>query len=152
MHLSSFGVLVCLGITRPLIVRLRPFYTFVIMCPHFCPFLYKYASFSSVILISVGLIHTQRREFLIWWQRQNEFLLPRVRRSLGAKVAARDRGALSGPGSLAERARIAEVARDAEASETCKRLYVLPEGLARSRRLSLGGTLFIVVWITAAEA
>ena len=65
---------------------------------------------------------------------------------------ARDRGALSGPGSLPERARIAEVARDAEASETCKRLYILPEGLARRRRLSLGGMLFIVVWITAAEA
>ena len=85
---------------------------------------------------------------------QNELLprvreLPRVRRSLGAKVAARERGALSGPGSLPERARIAEVARDAEASESRKRLCVLSEGLARRRRiLSLGGRLFIVVWIT----
>ena len=72
--------------------------------------------------------------------------LPRVRRSLGAKVAARERGALSGPGSLPERARIAEVARDAEASESCKRLCVLSEGLARRRRiLSLGERLCIVV-------
>ena len=53
---------------------------------------------------------------------QHEYLLlrvcelPRVRRSLGAKVATRKRGALSGPGSLPERARIAEVARDTEAS------------------------------------
>ena len=75
--------------------------------------------------------------------------LPRERRSLGAKVAARERGALSGPRSLPERARIAEVARDAEASETCKRLCVLPEGLARRRRkLSLRGRLCIAVWIT----
>ena len=66
-----------------------------------------------------------------------------MRRSLGAKVAARERGALSGPGSLPERARIAEVARDAEASETCKRLCVLSEGLARRHRiLSLEGRLF----------
>ena len=75
--------------------------------------------------------------------------LPRERRSLGAKVAARERGALSGPRSLPERARIAEVARDAEASDTCKRLCVLPEGLARRRRkLSLRGRLCIAVWIT----
>ena len=76
--------------------------------------------------------------------------LPRERRSLGAKVAARERGALSGPRSLPERARIAEVARDAEASETCMRSCVLPEGLARRRRgLSLSKKrLFIAVWIT----
>ena len=86
---------------------------------------------------------------------QEGILLPRVRelpgerRSLGAKVAARERGALSGPGSLPERARIAEVARDAEASEICKRLCVLPEGLARRRRrLSLRGRLCIAGWIT----
>ena len=86
---------------------------------------------------------------------QNELLLPRVRelprvrRSLGAKVAARERGALSGPGSLPERARIAEVAKDAEASATCKKLCVMSEGLARRRiGLSLGGRLFIAVWIT----
>ena len=86
---------------------------------------------------------------------QNELLLPRVRelprvrRSLGAKVAARERGALSGPGSLPERARIAEVARDAEASATCKKLCVMSEGLARRRiGLSLGGRLFVAVWIT----
>ena len=87
---------------------------------------------------------------------QVDILLPRVRelpgkrRSLGAKVAARKRGALSGPGSLPERARIAEVATDAEASETCKRSCVLPEGLARRRRgLSLSvKRLFIAVWIT----
>ena len=87
---------------------------------------------------------------------QEDILLPRVRelpgkrRSLGAKVAARKRGALSGPGSLPERARIAEVATDAEASETCKRSCVLPEGLARRRRgLSLSvKRLFIAVWIT----
>ena len=49
---------------------------------------------------------------------------------------------------LPERARIAEVARDAEASEICKRSCVLPEGLARTRRkLSLRGRLFISVWI-----
>ena len=60
-----------------------------------------------------------------------------MRRPLGAKVAARERGALSGPGSLPERARIAEVARDAEASETCKRLCVLSD-----RILSLEGRLF----------
>ena len=72
-----------------------------------------------------------------------------MRRSLGAKVAARERGALSGPGSLPERAKIAEVARDAEASGTCKRLCVSSEELARRRRrLPLGGTLFVAVWIT----
>ena len=60
---------------------------------------------------------------------QNEYLLPRVRelprvrRSLGAKVATR--GTLNGPGLLPERARIAEVARDAEASESCKRLRIV---------------------------
>ena len=60
------------------------------------------------------------------------------------KVAARERGALSGPGSLPERERIVEVARDAEVSEICKRLCVLPEGLARRHRgLSLRGRLFI---------
>ena len=75
--------------------------------------------------------------------------LPRERRSLGAKVAARERGVLSGPGSLPERVRIAEVARDAEASEVCKRLCVLPEGLARRfRRLSHRERLFIAGWIT----
>ena len=86
---------------------------------------------------------------------QEYTLLPRVRelprewRSLGAKVAAREWGALSGPRSLPERARIAEVARDAEASETCKRLCVLPKGLAwRRRKLSLRGRLCIAVWIT----
>ena len=43
-------------ITRPLIVHLRPFHTFVIMCPHFCSLVvYVYASF-SVIIISVGHI------------------------------------------------------------------------------------------------
>ena len=75
--------------------------------------------------------------------------LPRERRSLGAKVAARERGALSGPRSLPERARIAEVARDAEASETCMRSCVLPQELARRRRgLSLTEKgLFIAVWI-----
>ena len=46
---------------------------------------------------------------------QEGILLPRVRelpgkrRSLGAKVAARERGTLSGPGSLPERAMIAEI-------------------------------------------
>ena len=75
--------------------------------------------------------------------------LPRERRSLGAKVAVRERGALSGPRSLPERASFTEVARDAEASETCKRLCVLPEGLARRRRkLSLRGRLCIAMWIT----
>ena len=65
---------------------------------------------------------------------QNKYLLPRVRelprvrRSLGAKVAARERGALSGPGSLPKRARIAEAARDAETSETCKRLCYCQRG------------------------
>ena len=44
------------------------------------------------------------------------------------KVTAKERGALSEPGSLPERARIAEVARDNEASETCKRLCVLSGG------------------------
>ena len=57
--------------------------------------------------------------------------LPGEQRSLGAKVTAREQGVLSRPGLLPERARIAEVARDTEASETCKRLCVLPEGLAR---------------------
>ena len=77
------------------------------------------------------------------------FELPRVRRSLGAKVTARKRGALSGPGLLPERVRITEVARDTEASESCKRLCVLSEGLARKHRiLSLEGRLCIVVWIT----
>ena len=87
---------------------------------------------------------------------QEDILLPRVRelpgkrRSLGAKVTTRERGALSRPGSLPEIARIAEVARDAEASETCKRSCVSPEGLARRRRgLSLSvKRLFIAVWIT----
>ena len=76
--------------------------------------------------------------------------LPRERRSLGAKVAARERGALSGPTSLPERARIAEVARDAEASENCMRSCVLPQELARRRRgLSLTEKgLLIAVWIT----
>ena len=86
---------------------------------------------------------------------QEDTLLPRVRelpgerRSLGVKVAARERGALSGPGSLPERVRIAEVARDVEASEICKGLCVLPEGMARRRRrLSPRGRLCIAVWIT----
>ena len=86
---------------------------------------------------------------------QNEYLLPRVRelprvRSLlEAKVAARERGVLSGQGMLPERTRIAEVARDGEASETCKRLYVLSEGLARRHiGFSLGGRLCTGVWIT----
>ena len=55
---------------------------------------------------------------------------------------------LSGLRSLPERARITEVAKDTEANAS-KRLYVLPEGLPRRhRRFSLGGRLFIVVWIT----
>ena len=60
--------------------------------------------------------------------------LPGKRRSLGVKVAARERG-----GAL----------RDAEESETHKRSCVLSEGLARRRRrLSLRERLFIAVWIT----
>ena len=48
-----------------------------------------------------------------------------------------------------KRVRSAEVARDTEASETCKRLCVLPEGLAwRRRKLSLRGRLCIAMWIT----
>ena len=97
-----------------------------------------------------------------WWigerqlpRGQQYTLLPRVcelpgeHRSLGVKVTARERGALSAPRSLPERDRITEVAIDTEASEICKRLCVLPEGLARRRRkLSLRGRLCIALWIT----
>ena len=57
---------------------------------------------------------------------------------------------MSRPGLLPERVRIAEVSRDAEGSETCKRSCLLPEGLAsRHRGLSLSvKRLFITVWIT----
>ena len=60
-HICSF-MYYC--IARPLIVRLRPFYLCYNVSALLFPFLYKYASFSSVIIISVGLnIPSQCREF-----------------------------------------------------------------------------------------